>query len=89
MACELPTIAVDRAGPAEIVDDPDTGWLVEPDDAEALAEAMVAAVNDPDDRRLRGRRARGEAVDRYAWKTIGSDLALVADGLVDAVRARA
>ena len=47
MACELPTIAVDRAGPATIVDDPDTGWLVEPDDAEALAAAMVAAVNDP------------------------------------------
>lgn len=88
MACELPTIAVDRAGPAEIVDDPGTGWLVEPDDAEALAEAMVAAVNDPEDRRLRGRRARGEAVGRYAWKTIGSDLAVVADGLLDTVRAR-
>src|SRR5204863_135431 len=44
MACELPTIAVDRAGPAEIVDDPDTGWLVEPDDAAALAAAMVAAI---------------------------------------------
>jgi glycosyltransferase involved in cell wall biosynthesis len=88
MACELPTIAVDRAGPAEIVDDPDTGWLVEPDDAEALAAAMVAAVNDPEDRRLRGRRARGEAVDRYAWATIGSDLAVVADELLDATRAR-
>jgi glycosyltransferase involved in cell wall biosynthesis len=84
MACELPTIAVDRAGPTEIVDDPDTGWLVEPDDAGALAEAMVAAVNDPEDRRLRGRRARGEAVDRYAWKSIGGDLAAVADGLLDA-----
>ena len=81
MACELPAIAVDRAGPAEIVDDPDTGWLVEPDDAPALAEAMVAAVNDPDDRLLRGRRARGEVVGRYAWKTIGTDLAAVADGL--------
>jgi len=81
MACELPTIAVDRAGPAEIVDDPDTGWLVEPDDAPALAEAMVAAVNDPDDRLLRGRRARGEVVGRYAWETIGTDLAAIAEGL--------
>lgn len=82
MACGLPTIAVDRAGPAEIVSDPDTGWLVEPDDAEGLAEAMIAAVNDPEERRVRGRRARGEAVDRYAWKTIGEDLALVADSLL-------
>jgi glycosyltransferase involved in cell wall biosynthesis len=86
MACELPTIAVDRAGPAEIVDDPDTGWLVEPDDAPALAEAMVAAVNDPDDRLLRGRRARGEVVGRYAWKTIGADLAAVANGLCQVSR---
>ncbi|MDX6654071.1 MAG: glycogen synthase [Solirubrobacterales bacterium] len=84
MACELPTIAVDRAGPAEIVDDPDTGWLVEPDDAPALAAAMVAAVDDPEGRRLRGRRARGEVVGRYAWEGIGSDLAAVALALSDA-----
>jgi glycosyltransferase involved in cell wall biosynthesis len=81
MACELPAIAVDRAGPAEIVDDPDTGWLVEPDDAPALAEAMVVAVNHPDDRLLRGRRARGEVVGRYAWRAIGTDLAAIAEGL--------
>lgn len=81
MACGLPTIAVDRGGPAEIVDDPDTGWLVEPDDVDALAAAMVAAVNDPEDRRLRGRRARGEVVGTYAWKSIGNDLAVVADRL--------
>ncbi len=78
MACELPAIAVDRGGPAEIVEDPDTGWLVEPDDAGALADAMVAAVNDPADRRLRGRRARGEVVGRYAWASIGEDLIAVA-----------
>jgi glycosyltransferase involved in cell wall biosynthesis len=81
MACELPAIAVDRAGPAAIVEDPDTGWLVEPDDRDALAAAMVAAVNDPDDRRLRGRRARGEVVGRYAWERIGDDLLAVADEL--------
>lgn len=81
MACGLPTIAVDRGGPAAIVDDPDTGWLVEPDDARGLADAMAAAVNDPEDRRLRGRRARGEVVGTYAWKSIGDDLAAVADRL--------
>ena len=81
MACELPAIAVDRAGPAAIVDDPDTGWLVPPDDRDALAAAMVAAVNDPADRRLRGRRARGEVVGRYAWERIGDELTAVAEEL--------
>lgn len=82
MACGLPVIAVDRGGPAEIVDDPDTGWLVEPDEVGELAAAMVAAVNDPEDRALRGRRARGEVVDRYAWRRVGADLMAVAGGLV-------
>ncbi len=47
MACGLPAIAVDAHGPAEIVDHGETGWLVEPDDRDALAAALVEAVNDP------------------------------------------
>ena len=75
MACELPAIAIDRDGPATILDDPDTGWLVPPDDAEAFAAAMVEAVNDPAGRRLRGKRARTEVAGRYAWHQIGLELA--------------
>jgi glycosyltransferase involved in cell wall biosynthesis len=85
MACGLPVIAVDRAGPSTIVDDPDTGWLVEPDDRDALAGAMVAAVADPQGRRLRGRRARGQVVGRYAWSEIGREMtALLRDAVVPA-----
>jgi glycosyltransferase involved in cell wall biosynthesis len=85
MACELPVIAVDRGGPSAIVDDPDTGWLVPPDDADALVEAMVEAVNDPAGRRLRGQVARGEVVGRYAWEQIGLELAALATEISAAV----
>jgi glycosyltransferase involved in cell wall biosynthesis len=78
MACGLPAIAVDRGGPASIVDDPQTGWLVEADDAAALAAAMVAAVNDGAERRRRGLRAREKAVTRYSWDQIGAELAELA-----------
>jgi glycosyltransferase involved in cell wall biosynthesis len=78
MACSLPAVAVDRGGPATIVDDPETGWLVPPDDARAFAAAMVAAVNDSPGRRARGQRARAKAVDRYAWSQIGLDLGAIA-----------
>lgn len=78
MACGLPVIAVNRGGPASIVDDPATGWLVEPDDVGALATAMVAAVNDEDDRRRRGRHAREEALAHYSWERIGAELATLA-----------
>jgi len=75
MACSLPAIAIDRGGPATIVDDPTTGWLVPPDDTVAFAEAMVEAVNDPPGRRQRGQAARHEVGGRYAWSQIGLDLA--------------
>ncbi|HWN72533.1 MAG TPA: glycosyltransferase family 4 protein [Solirubrobacterales bacterium] len=75
MACGLPVIAVDRGGPAAIVDDPETGWLVEPDDPAALARAMVAAVNDAAERRRRGENAHREAVAHYSWEQIGTELA--------------
>ena len=80
MACGLPVIAVDRGGPATIVDDPATGWLVGPDDVEALAAAIVAAVEDGEDRRRRGERAREDAVSRYSWPRLGGELAALLRG---------
>jgi glycosyltransferase involved in cell wall biosynthesis len=74
MACGLPAIAVDRHGPASIVDDGRTGWLVPPDDEEALAEALVAAVNDPEERARRGAAAYAER-ERYAWPALAGAMA--------------
>jgi len=75
MACGLPVVAVNRGGPASIVEDPETGWLVESDDVGALAARMVAAVNDDGDRRARGRRARERAAAHYSWERVGAELA--------------
>jgi glycosyltransferase involved in cell wall biosynthesis len=75
MACAVPPIAVARGGPASIVDSGRSGWLVEPDDGEALGRAMLDAVNDPGERRARGAAARSEAQRRYTWSAIGASLA--------------
>ncbi|MCU1359903.1 MAG: hypothetical protein JWN99_1192 [Ilumatobacteraceae bacterium] len=40
MACGVPVVAYRRGGPAEIVIDGETGFLVEPDDVPALAAAV-------------------------------------------------
>jgi glycosyltransferase involved in cell wall biosynthesis len=77
MACGLPAIAVDRGGPADILDDGETGWLIAPDSSAALADAMVAAVNDPVARVRMGAAARREALRSYAWEPIGARLAAV------------
>lgn len=82
MACGLPPIAVDAYGPAEIVDDGETGWLVPPDDEAVLADALVEAVNDRGERRRRGEAARTVAADRYSWPELAHRVASLYDAVM-------
>jgi glycosyltransferase involved in cell wall biosynthesis len=70
MACGLPPIAVNRHGPAEIVEDGRTGWLVEPDDEQGLAAALTEVIGDGAERDRRGEAAREAARARYAWPSL-------------------
>jgi glycosyltransferase involved in cell wall biosynthesis len=63
MALGRPVIAPRLGGPCEIVADGETGLLVPPRDANALAAAIVELVNAPARREAMGRAAR-ERVDR-------------------------
>jgi len=75
MACGLPAIAANAQGPAEILRDGETGWLVEPDDGGALRDAIVAAAQDGEERARRGRAAREDACARFAWPALAARLA--------------
>jgi glycosyltransferase involved in cell wall biosynthesis len=75
MACRVPCVAVNRFGPAGIVRDGETGWLVEPDDVDALAGALAAAANDAEERRRRGALALIDAEERYSWPALAGQLA--------------
>jgi len=77
MACGLPPIAVDRFGPSEIVDDGSTGWLVPPDDEAALADAIVAAIDDGEERARRGLAARRAVRERWTWPALAGEVAQV------------
>jgi glycosyltransferase involved in cell wall biosynthesis len=61
MACGLPVVACAAHGPAAIVADGKTGWLVPPDDEDALTDALVAAASDRKERRARGERSYAES----------------------------
>jgi len=58
MALGRPLIAPREGGPREIVVDGETGLLVQPRDAGALADAITRLVTDPELRRAMGRAAR-------------------------------
>ncbi len=81
MACGLPCVAVDAFGPAGIIEDGRTGWLVPPDDRAALADALVDAGDGRAERERRGAAARRVAVERYGWPAIAERVAgVLADG---------
>jgi glycosyltransferase involved in cell wall biosynthesis len=83
MACGLPLVAVNRLGPGEIVEDGQTGWLVEPDDVEGLAAALAEAIADPVERRRRGARGQEIAVERFGWAALAGRVADVLDAAVE------
>jgi glycosyltransferase involved in cell wall biosynthesis len=83
MACGLPVIACRAHGPAEIVTDRSTGWLIPPDDEDALVDALLAAATNQEERRTRGRRAQTES-RRYDWAEIAPRFASLYEELLAA-----
>jgi len=77
MACGVPAIAAASLGPAQIIDDGDTGWLFAIDDRAGLANALVDAVNRPSERARRARLAEQAALERFTWPAIAGELAEV------------
>jgi glycosyltransferase involved in cell wall biosynthesis len=84
MACGLPAIAASSFGASRIVDDGRTGWLVPPDDVEALSEAIVEAVENPSERRRRGERARRAVLERYSGRRMAAGIAAAFEAAVAA-----
>ena len=78
MACGLPVIGTLSGGPPSFVNvvpgEPD-GWLVPPDDEEALAEAMVQALDDTTERLRRGETAARHVRDSYSWNGLAGRFA--------------
>jgi glycosyltransferase involved in cell wall biosynthesis len=74
MACGVPPLAAASLGPAHIIDDGETGWLFGVDDRRGLTEALVDAVNRPQERVRRARRAEQSALERFTWPAISSRL---------------
>jgi glycosyltransferase involved in cell wall biosynthesis len=81
MACGLPVIASRAPGPTAIVADGRTGWLIPPDDEDALVDALLTAANGQTERRVRGRRAQ-TASERYSWAELAPRFAWLYEEVV-------
>lgn len=72
MAAGVPVVAADVAAVSEVVSPPDGGVLVPPDDAEALAAAALALVDDPA-RRARVSASARQSAKRFSWDAVADD----------------
>lgn len=77
MACGLPAVAVRSLGPGEIVEDGRTGWLVDGDDEDALAQALTEVVDDARERERRGRAALRSVRERFTYSGVVARLRAV------------
>jgi len=65
MAAGVPVVASRVSGIPEVVVDGETGWLVPPEDPEALAGALAQVLTDSDEARRRGEAGRRRVAERY------------------------
>ena len=65
MEAGVPVVASAVSGIPEVVVDGETGWLVPPEDPEALAHALEEVLTDPEEARRRGEAGRRRVAERY------------------------
>ena len=88
MASGLPVLSTDVGGVSEYLRDGVNGQLVPPNDADALARAMLTYADDPAMAARIGAHNRAEAACRYSWAASAAALRAVFQRLIDERSAR-
>jgi glycosyltransferase involved in cell wall biosynthesis len=70
MACGLPCVATRVSGTEDIITHEVNGLLVEPEDSQALAQALLALLRDPERSSAYGKAARERIEQSYAFEHI-------------------
>jgi glycosyltransferase involved in cell wall biosynthesis len=82
MACGKPVIATNAGGPSEIIQDKVDGILVPPSNPEAIAQQIIRLLENKNERRRLGERARETAVNRFSWSKIAEKYHQLYSGLL-------
>jgi alpha-maltose-1-phosphate synthase len=75
MGSGLPCVATAVGGSPEIVTEGETGLLVPPDDAEALAAALSQLLSDPTRAERLGRAGHARVLERLNWRAVAERMA--------------
>jgi glycosyltransferase involved in cell wall biosynthesis len=66
----LPCIGTNRGGVPEIIDHERTGLIVEPEDPDQLADALVSLLADPARSEAMGREGHAKILSSYKWSDV-------------------
>lgn len=70
LALERPLVATEVGGTPSVVVHGQTGWLVPPEDEDALARAILASLRDPEEAVRRGRAGRRLVEERFSARAM-------------------
>lgn len=68
MAASTPVIGSDMGGIPELINDGETGFIIEPGNPDAIAEKLRVLIEDQSLRTGMGKRARQHVEDNYTWE---------------------
>ncbi len=86
MAHERPVVASRAGGILDVVRDGLTGWLVDPGDAEVLADRIFQVASDPEEARRVAARGKRDAATRFSWERILDETTVVYGSALEARR---
>ena len=89
MAAGVPVVVSRCGGIVETVQDRRTGFVVDPNDPKALAQAMLLLLKDDALREQMGRAGRQRAVQRFSWTRVVADMQNRYRALCDGTELRA
>jgi glycosyltransferase involved in cell wall biosynthesis len=76
-ACGTPVVSTDCVGPAELIEDGQSGYVVAQHDRDALAERLDAVLSDPETSRRMGVHVRERATTEFALDVVADDWSTV------------
>lgn len=91
MACGLPVVATTTGGPPSFVNTrpgAPSGWLVAPDDEQALASTLAEAATNPVEVRRRGECAYEQIRAAYSWQSFAGQFIEVYEDLIQSSPSR-
>ncbi len=81
MACEKPVVAT-RTDGFEILEENNAGLLVNPEDSQEFAQAVVKLLQDPEIRKQMGENGRKCVVKNHSWESVAKRVAEVCEQVI-------